>query len=94
MRFEPGRVQLGQQDAQWVVGSDGTVSMVKILSLSPRVENLKVKKVINVSYLNKDSRQCFECFLDSYAGHCWRSKDELISDVLLWTPAYGQAKAG
>ena len=28
------------------------------------------------------------------AGHCWRSKDELISDVLLWTPAYGRAKAG
>ena len=29
-----------------------------------------------------------------HAGHCWRSKDELISDVLLWTPAYGQAKVG
>ena len=29
-----------------------------------------------------------------HAGHCWRSMDELISDVLLWTPAYGQAKAG
>ena len=29
-----------------------------------------------------------------HAGHCWRSKDELISDVLLWTPTYGQAKAG
>ena len=29
-----------------------------------------------------------------HAGHCWRSKDELISDVLLWTPAYGQSKAG
>ena len=28
-----------------------------------------------------------------HTGHCWRSKDELISDVLLWTPAYGQAKA-
>ena len=28
------------------------------------------------------------------AGHCWRSKDELVSDVLLWTPAYGQSKAG
>ena len=28
-----------------------------------------------------------------HAGHSWRSKDELISDVLLWTPAYGQAKA-
>ena len=29
-----------------------------------------------------------------HAGHCWRSKDELISDVLLWGPTYGQAKAG
>ena len=29
-----------------------------------------------------------------HAGHCWRSKDELISDVLLWTPAYGQSKSG
>ena len=25
-----------------------------------------------------------------HAGHCWRSRDELISDVLLWTLAYGQ----
>ena len=29
-----------------------------------------------------------------HAGHCWRSKDEIISEVLLWTPAYGQSKAG
>ena len=29
-----------------------------------------------------------------YAGHCWRSRDEIISDVLLWTPTYGRAKAG
>ena len=29
-----------------------------------------------------------------HTGHYWRSKDELISDVLLWTPACGQAKAG
>ena len=29
-----------------------------------------------------------------HAGHCWSSRDELISDVLLWTPAYGQAKVG
>ena len=28
------------------------------------------------------------------AGHCWRSKDELIIDVLLWTPTYRRAKAG
>ena len=29
-----------------------------------------------------------------HARHCWRSKDEIVSDVLLWTPAYGQSKAG
>ena len=29
-----------------------------------------------------------------HAGHCWRSKEEIVSDVLLWTPAYGQSKAG
>ena len=29
-----------------------------------------------------------------YAGHCWRSRDELIRDVLLWTPTHGRAKAG
>ena len=28
-----------------------------------------------------------------HAGHCWRSRDELISDVLLWTPSHGRAKA-
>ena len=29
-----------------------------------------------------------------HAGHCWRSKDELISEVLPWIHEYGQAKAG
>ena len=29
-----------------------------------------------------------------HAAHCWRSKDELIIDVLLWTPTYCQAKVG
>ena len=29
-----------------------------------------------------------------HAEHCWRSRDELISDVLLWTPTYGHSKAG
>ena len=28
-----------------------------------------------------------------HVGHCWRSRDELISDVLQWTPSHGQAKA-
>ena len=29
-----------------------------------------------------------------HAGHCWKSRNELISDVLLWTPTNGRAKAG
>ena len=29
-----------------------------------------------------------------HARHCWRSRDELISDLLLWTPSHGQAKGG
>ena len=29
-----------------------------------------------------------------HAGHCWRSRDELINDVLLWISSYGRAKAG
>ena len=29
-----------------------------------------------------------------HAGRCWRSRDELIRDVLLWNPTHGPAKAG
>ena len=29
-----------------------------------------------------------------HTGHCWRSRDELISDVLLWNPTYDRANAG
>ena len=28
-----------------------------------------------------------------HAGHCWRSKEELISDVLLWTPHIWMCKS-
>ena len=29
-----------------------------------------------------------------HVGYCWRNKDELISDVLLWTPSHERASAG
>ena len=29
-----------------------------------------------------------------HAGHYWRSRDEFISDVLLWTPSHSRVKAG
>ena len=30
----------------------------------------------------------------TFAGHCWRSKDELVSDLLLWQPRHGKANRG
>ena len=29
-----------------------------------------------------------------HAEHCWRTRDMLISIVLIWTPSYGRTKAG
>ena len=29
-----------------------------------------------------------------YAGHCWRSKEELMHYILLWIPSHERAKAG
>ena len=58
----PGQLVL--RDAQCVVGSDGTVSIVRIVSLSPRVENLKVKKVIKVLYLNYRESSVFRVFFE------------------------------
>ena len=29
-----------------------------------------------------------------HAGHCWRSGDEPVSDILLWAPSHGRAKTG
>ena len=29
-----------------------------------------------------------------FAGHCWRSNNELVSDVLPWTPKHGQRSRG
>ena len=36
----------------------------------------------------------FQIRRTKYAGHIWRSKDALISDVLLWTPSHGPASVG
>ena len=29
-----------------------------------------------------------------HAGHCWKSKDEIVSNILLWTPTHGHANVG
>ena len=40
------------------------------------------------------SRKTIRMRRTRHAGHCWRSKDELISDVLLWKPTHGHASVG
>ena len=30
----------------------------------------------------------------TFAGHCWRSKDEIVSDLILWHPKHGRAPRG
>ena len=39
------------------------------------------------------SRKLFQLDEPDMQGHCWRSRDELIRDVLLSTPTHGRAKA-
>ena len=29
-----------------------------------------------------------------HARHCWRNKDNFLSDILLWTPSHGRLKVG
>ena len=42
---------------------------------------------VEVTYVIREKRMRF-------AGHCWRSKDELASDTILWIPKHGKTKVG
>ena len=42
--------------------------------------------------LNKETNQPNQP--TRHAGHCWKSRDELISNILLWTPSHRRTKAG
>ena len=49
------------------------------------------------TYADEEDYRFFDCGFHAktrHAGHCWRSRDELIRDVLLWTPTHGRATAG
>ena len=39
-------------------------------------------------------RKTIEVSRSRHTGHYWRSKDELISDILLWAHSHGRTKAG
>ena len=64
-----------------------------------------LRAILNKSWRQHPTRHQLYCHLPPitktiqvrrarHAAHCWRSRDELISDVLLWTPTYGRTKAG
>ena len=55
------------------------------VSVSPLVENLKVKKVIKVSYLNQESRQVFR---DSYASEYFTHPYICISNIFVLLICY------
>ena len=66
---------------------------------------IMLRAILNKSWKQHPTKQQLYCQLPpitktikirrtSDAGHCRRSRDELISDVLLWTPSHGRAKAG
>ena len=61
--------------------------------------------ILNKSWRQHPTRQQLYCHLllimktikarqTRHAGHCWRSKKELISDILLWAPSHRRAKVG
>ena len=70
-----------------------------------KTQNLNLLAILNESWRQHPTRHQLYSHLPPIsktiqvrrtrrAGHCWRSRDELISDVLLWTPTHGRAKAG
>ena len=67
------------EETRWQLHKNVESNIEQVLATTPHL--LPITKTIQVRRTR-------------HAGHCWRSKDELISDVLLWTPTCGQAKAG
>ena len=64
-----------------------------------------LRAILNMSWWQHPTKQQLYVHLPSitktikvrrtrHAGHCWGSRDELISDVFQWTPSHGRAKAG
>ena len=64
-----------------------------------------LRAILNKSWLQHSTKhhlyghlppitKIFQVRRTRHAGDCWRSRDELISDALLWPSTYGRAKAG
>ena len=63
-----------------------------------------VRAILNKSWRQHSTKQLYghlppirktiQARRTRHAGHCWRGRDELINDVLLWTPSHSRAKVG
>ena len=63
-----------------------------------------LQAILNKSWRKHSTKQQLYSYLPSitkslqvrwtrYVGHCWSNEDELIRDMLRWTPSHGWAKA-
>ena len=76
--------------------------MDKFTYLGSSLINWMLQTILNKSWMQHLTKQQLYGHLPPitkvrwirHAGHCWRSKDELVSDILLWTLSHGRVKAG
>ena len=60
----------------------------------PDVKLVGFRPWVGASHVSTYTEKLWYKETDCLWMSCWRSRDELIRDVLLWTPAHGCAKAG
>ena len=75
----------------------GTTPFTGLLHFTPDTYLIVLRAVVNKSLRQHSTKlqlyghlplitKTIQARWTRYAGHCWRSRDELISDVLQWTP--------
>ena len=74
------------EEARWQLHKNATCNLKQVLAATPH----KTPTVWPPTPITKT----IQVRRARHAGHCWRSRDKLISDVLLWTHTHGRAKAG
>ena len=70
--------------------SNYAIILQAILNMSRRQHSTKLQQYDHLPPFTKT----IQVRRTRHTGHCWRSRDEFISDLLMWTPSYGRAKAG
>ena len=81
--------------ARVCVGDLSRNGLLVTFSNKPKLISLHTVKYFQVLLYNTNNlTPVIFCSVKWLYIYCWRSRDELIRDVLLWTPTHGRAKAG